>query len=108
MFSKPPSLPVPSLKPLQHVVRWQLETTMFLLKRGSPPYGVSLFRQIASSPVSTEQFETLTFWQQVISIPSVLGPSTGFLIEIPLMVTLSQLIGRSVHPGEFSMCTSSM
>src|SRR5580658_3822061 len=108
MFSNPPSDPVPSLNPLQHVVSRQLVTTMFLLKRGSPPYGVSLFRQVASSPVSTEQLETETFWQHVISIPSVLGPFTGFLIAIPLMVTLSQLYGRNVHPGAFSMRTSSM
>src|SRR5580658_4045120 len=108
MFSKPPSVPVPSLKPLQHVVSWQFVTSMFLLKRGSPPYGVSLFKQIASSPVSTEQFETVTFWQHVISIPSVFGPKTGFLIAIPLMVTLSQFTGRNVHPGEFSIRTSSM
>src|SRR5450631_4475332 len=61
MFSNPPSDPVPSLNPLQHVVRTQFVTTMFLSRRGSCPYGFSLFRQMASSPVSTEQLEIDTF-----------------------------------------------
>src|SRR5215469_18250095 len=102
MFSNPPSDDVPSLNPLQHVVSRQLVTVMFLMSRGSGPIGFSLLRQMASSPVTIEQFVTRTFWQPVRSIPSVFGPLIGFRIEIPVISTSSQLSMCSVHPAEFA------
>src|ERR1700749_4373426 len=98
MFSKPPSVSVPILNPLQHVERRQFVTATFFTRRGSGPKGLVVFRQIESSPVSTAQFEIVTFWQPVMSIPSVFGPLTGFLIEIPWMSTLSLLTRLSVQP----------
>lgn len=49
-----------------------------------------------------------TFWHPVGSIPSVLGPITGFLMMMPRMKTPSQLMGLSVQPEAFSMRRSSM
>src|ERR1700728_1208145 len=76
----------------------QLVTEIFLESRGVLPYGFSLLRQIASSPVSIKQSEMRTCWHPVKSMPSVLGPMAGFVMIIPWMNTLVQLIGRSVQP----------
>src|ERR1035438_10808797 len=85
----------------------QFVMVMFFVGSKSP-YGFSLFRQMASSPVWMSQLDTKTLREAVISMPSVLTPWLGLRMRIPSITTLSQATGRSVHPEEFFSVTPLM